>query len=128
MARTFVGTVVSLSVRLGLLTALVCLAQPVRATEPSGTIHLADLKPEIQAAMFQGTVEAVDREGLNLTIRTDFGRVVSLSLRDPAVMSGLHKGDRVWLDADGQGLLTVRKLKPHDVPLTHQSKRTAPSS
>jgi hypothetical protein len=124
MARTFMATVMrSLHVHLGLLTVLAfCLAQPVMASEPGGTLHRTDLKPEIQATMFQGTIEAVDRHGLSLTIKTDFGRVLSLSLPDSAAISQLHKGDRVWLEADGQGLLTIRKLNPHDVPLTQDPK------
>jgi hypothetical protein len=125
MRRTVFGKLMgSQHVHLGLLTVLLlCFTQSAWASEPGNTIYLADLKPEIQATMFQGTIEAVDPEKLSLTIKTDFGRVLSLSLHDAAAMRGLHRGDRVWLEADGQGLLTVKKLNTHDVPLTQQPKR-----
>ena len=109
---------------LGLALALVglVLTGPAQAFDRSEQSHPVDLKPEIQGTMFQGTIEAIDRAGLSLTVKTDFGRVLSLLLPNPKALRELHKGDRVRLEADGQGLLSVRKLIPHDVPLTQGSK------
>ena len=120
----FANPVQYLLVPLGLALALVGLVQtgPAQAFDRSERSHLVDLKPEIQGTMFQGTIEAVDRAGLSLIVKTDFGRVLSLLLPNPKALSGLHKGDRVRLEADGQGLLSVRKLIPHDVPLSQGSK------
>lgn len=114
--------------RLSVFLVTCLLPVPAMAADPSPAVHPVDLKPEIQGTMFQGTIEAIDRASLSLVIKTDFGRRLSLLLHDPKAISGLHEGDRVRLEADGQGVLTVKKLIPHDVPLTQDAKPSGRST
>jgi hypothetical protein len=59
--------------------------------------------------MFLGTVQAIDREALRVTIRTDFGRLVPLTVERCEIIQRLRIGDRVRLDVDAQGV--VRALE-----------------
>ena len=70
---------------------------------------LVNLQTELSAPMFHGTVQAIDRDALRVTIRTDFGRLVPVTVERCAIIQRLRIGDRVRLDVDAQGV--VRALK-----------------
>lgn len=74
-----------------------------------------NLTPELSAPMFHGTVQLIDRQALRVTIRTDFGRLVPVTVGNCQIIQWLQIGDRVRLDVDSQGI--VRALeKPHAGP------------
>ncbi|HKW86627.1 MAG TPA: hypothetical protein VJM82_06135 [Nitrospiraceae bacterium] len=54
------------------------------------------------------TIEEIDSAGLKVTVKTDQGESLSLSVANAEVMKGLTKGDRVSLELDVQG--RVRKI------------------
>jgi hypothetical protein len=64
-----------------------------------------NIEPEISAPMFYGTVRAIDRATLRVTIRTDFGRVVPVAVESCESIHWLRVGDRVRLDVDTQGII-----------------------
>jgi len=68
-----------------------------------------NLETELSAPMFHGTVHAIDRATLRVTIRTDFGRLVPVAIASCEIIHWLHTGDRVRLDVDTQGI--VRALE-----------------
>jgi hypothetical protein len=67
------------------------------------------LTPELSAPMFHGTVHLIDRQALRVTIRTDFGRLVPVTVGSCQIIQWLQIGDRVRLDVDAQGI--VRALE-----------------
>lgn len=69
----------------------------------------ADLQVEIEPSMFRGTVESVNLEGTSVTIKTDFGRLLSLTVEDCAMIAELKEGDRVMLE-EAQSQITIKKL------------------
>lgn len=73
--------------------------------------HLVDLRVEMEPAMFRGTVEAVDLHNFSVTIRTDFGHLLSLTDTDCGMISGLRQGDRVSLELDAQQQVTLKRLE-----------------
>ena len=83
------------------------------AQEPTAPYaHPVNLQTEISAPMFHGTVQAIDRETLRVTIQTDFGRLVPVALESCEIVQRLRIGDRVRLDVDAQGV--VRALEKAD--------------
>jgi hypothetical protein len=68
------------------------------------------LQADLDASMFQGTVQAVNAFDSSLVIRTDFGRTVVLFAQDCYMAAGLKAGDRVRLEPDAAGSLTVTPL------------------
>jgi len=60
--------------------------------------------------MFQGTVQSINAADSSVTIRTDFGRTVVLSSQDCRMADGLRSGDRVRLEPDATGLVTVTPM------------------
>lgn len=68
-----------------------------------------DLRVEIEPSMFRGTVEAIDLQASSVTIKTDFGRMLSLIVRDCAMIGELKQGDRVMLEEE-QTTITIKKL------------------
>jgi hypothetical protein len=83
------------------------LTAPASAAEPPA--RLVNLQTELSAPMFHGTVQAIDREALRVTIRTDFGRLVPVTVERCEIIQRLRIGDRVRLDVDAQGV--VRALE-----------------
>jgi hypothetical protein len=82
------------------------------AVAPSPAIvRLVDLKVEMEPAMFRGTVEAVDLHNFSVTIRTDFGHLLSLTDTDCGMVGGLRQGDRVALQLDAQEQITIKRLE-----------------
>lgn len=79
-------------------------SQEPAAVAPPAATPVA-LTPELSAPMFQGIVQAVDRQALRVTIHTDFGRVVPLAVESCDVIDGLRIGDRVRLAMDAQGIV-----------------------
>lgn len=69
----------------------------------------ADLRVEIEPSMFRGTVEAVDLPESTVTIKTDFGRMLSLTVKDCEMIGALKQGDRVMLEEE-QSQITIKKL------------------
>lgn len=94
--------------------ALVALLLAVGAAPATGLmapqIALAGVRLEIQAEMLQGTIEIVDQDDLSVVVRTDTGRLLLLSIPDCEVIGDLRRGDRVRLETDRQGFLTVTKV------------------
>ncbi|MGH7260722.1 MAG: hypothetical protein ACREI9_08590 [Nitrospiraceae bacterium] len=83
------------------------------AQEPAAPYaHPVNLQTEMSAPMFHGTVQAIDRKTLRVTIRTDFGRLVPVALESCEIVQRLRIGDRVRLDVDAQG--AVRALEKAD--------------
>lgn len=59
------------------------------------------------------TIEEIDVAGLKVTIKTDQGESLSLSVANAEVMKGLTKGDRVSLELDVQGrVMKIVKITP----------------
>jgi hypothetical protein len=86
------------------------LTAPVEAAEPRAGV--VNLQTELSAPMFHGTVQAIDRKALRVTIRTDFGRLVPVTVERCETIQHLQIGDRIRLDVDAQGV--VRALEtPH---------------
>lgn len=69
-----------------------------------------NLQADLDATMFQGTVQAVNAYDSSLVIRTDFGRTVVLFAEDCYMAAGLKAGDRVRLEPNAAGSLTVTPL------------------
>lgn len=89
-------------------------SQETTVASPSQAMPVT-LTPELSAPMFHGTVHLIDRQALRVTIRTDFGRLVPVSVGSCRIIQRLKIGDRVRLDVDAQGI--VRALeKPHAGP------------
>ncbi len=96
------------------------LIAPAEAAQPAAPYaHSVDLQTELSAPMFHGTVQAIDRETLRVTIRTDFGRLVPVALENCEIIQRLNVGDRVRLDVDAQGVAHV--LEKIDSYLTTDS-------
>lgn len=68
-----------------------------------------NLETELSSPMFHGTVHAIDRATMRVTIRTDFGRFVPVAVASCEIIHWLRTGDRVRLDVDTQGI--VRALE-----------------
>lgn len=73
------------------------------------------LQLEVEPAMFQGTVEAIDLSDSSMLIRTDYGRMLRLFSMTCQGLHGLNEGDRVLLEPDPEGTLTVTTMD-HTVP------------
>jgi hypothetical protein len=71
-------------------------------------VRPVNLRTEMSAPMFRGTVQAIDRTALRVTVQTDFGRLVPVAVGSCDILSRLRVGDRVRLDVDAQGI--VRRL------------------
>lgn len=92
-------------------------ASALAAEYPDGVMGIdhpsvvrVDLKLEVEPAMFQGTVAAIDPSDSSLTIRTDYGRVLRLFSMHCQDLSGLREGDRVLIEPDPEGPLTVTTM------------------
>lgn len=80
-------------------------AVPVSSSSPAAQAQPVSLQIEISGPMFQGTVHTIDRAALRVTIRTDFGRVVPVTVDSCDMLQGLRIGDHVRLDVDAQGIV-----------------------
>lgn len=59
------------------------------------------------------TIEDIDLAGMKITIKTDQGESLSLSVANAEIMKGLTKGDRVSLELDVQGrVMKIVKITP----------------
>jgi len=98
---------------LGLMLLGTALGDPAPAQEtlaaPVPQAIPVTLTPELSAPMFHGTVHLIDRQALRVTIRTDFGRLVPVTVGNCNIIHRLQIGDRVRLDVDAQGI--VRALE-----------------
>jgi hypothetical protein len=79
------------------------------------------LHTEISAPMFHGTVRAIDRAALRVTVQTDFGRLVPVTVESCEILQWLRIGDHVRLDVDAQGVV-------HALEKTGASRTTAPNT
>lgn len=68
------------------------------------------------------TIEKIDPESQQLTIRTVQGNTWSLEVADADLMKGLHKGDRASLELDAQG--RVKKIVKSEA----EGERSQPSA
>ncbi len=68
------------------------------------------LQIEVEPSMFQGTVEAIDLSDSSMLIRTDYGRMLRLFSMTCQGLRGLNEGDRVRLEPDPEGTLTVTTM------------------
>jgi hypothetical protein len=84
-----------------------------------------NLQAEIEPSMFQGTVEGIDPSKLSVTITTDFGRTLVLFSLDCRTVRGLSEGDRVFLQPDQEGVLTVSPLNPSLFELKQSPKQAS---
>ena len=85
-----------------------------------------NLQTEISAPMFHGTVRAIDQATLRVTIRTDFGRVVPVTVGSCEIIQWLRIGDHVRFDVDAQGIVhTLEKTGAH---LTTNPNTRTPSA
>jgi len=91
------------------------LIAPAETAQPAAPYaHPVNLQAELSAPMFHGTVQAIDRETLRVTVRTDFGRLVPVALENCEIVQRLNVGDRVRLDVDAQGVVrTLEKTDSH---------------
>lgn len=92
-----------------LLGSLLGSPAPVPSQEPE-TVSAPQpvpvtLTPELSASMFHGTVDTIDPAALRATIRTDFGRLVPVTIPSCDLLRRLRIGDRVRLDVDAQGVV-----------------------
>ncbi|MDE3017978.1 MAG: hypothetical protein KGI53_03075, partial [Nitrospirota bacterium] len=69
-----------------------------------------DLRIEVEPSMFQGTVEVIDLSDSSMLIRTDYGRMLRLFSMTCQGLRGLNEGDRVLLEPDPEGTLTVTTM------------------
>ncbi len=77
-------------------------------------VQPVNLKPEISAPMFHGTIRMIDRTTLRVTIRTDFGRLVPVAVESCEMIQWLRIGDHVRLDVDVQGIVRgLEKIGTH---------------
>jgi hypothetical protein len=81
-----------------------------RAAASQPTAIRVDLQLEVEPAMFQGTVEAIDLSDSSMLIRTDYGRMLRLFSLTCQGLRGLNEGDRVRLEPDPEGTLTVTTM------------------
>lgn len=79
---------------------------PVQVSAPA--VRPVALQADLSAAMFHGTVHAIDRTALRVTIHTDYGRFILITVQNCKLLLRLKSGDRVRLDVDAQG--AVRTL------------------
>jgi hypothetical protein len=97
------------------------------AAGPATSVHATPkaqpviLHTEISAPMFHGTVRAIDRTALRVTVQTDFGRLVPVAVESCEILLQLRIGDHVRLDVDAQGI--VRALEK-----TGAARTTAPNT
>lgn len=91
------------------------------ATASQPTAIRVDLRLEIEPSMFQGTVEAIDLSDSSMLIRTDYGRMLRLFSMNCQGLRGLNEGDRVRLEPDPEGALTVTTMD-RTVPHLTQSQ------
>lgn len=89
-------------------------------------VQPVNLKPEISAPMFHGTIRMIDRTTLRVTIRTDFGRLVPVAVESCEMIQWLRIGDHVRLDVDVQGI--VRGLEKIGAHLSTGSNTLTPSA
>jgi hypothetical protein len=101
------------------------LGNPASAPAPSAHItpkaQPVILHTEISSPMFHGTVRAIDRAALRVTVQTDFGRLVPVAVESCEILLQLRIGDHVRLDVDAQGV--VRALEK-----TGAARTTAPNT
>lgn len=81
-----------------------------RAAASQPTAIRVDLQLEVEPAMFQGTVEAIDLSDSSMLIRTDYGRMLRLFSMTCQGLRGLNEGDRMLLEPDPEGTLTVTTM------------------
>ncbi|TAJ31636.1 MAG: hypothetical protein EPO64_02265 [Nitrospirae bacterium] len=79
------------------------------------------LQLEVEPSMFQGTVEAIDLSDSSMLISTDYGRMLRLFSMNCQGLHGLNEGDRVLLEPDPEGTLTVTTMD-RTVPHLAQSQ------
>lgn len=101
-------------------------AMPVPASSPAPQAQPVNLQAELSGPMFHGTVHTIDRTALRVTIRTDFGRVVPVTVDSCDMLQWLRIGDHVRLDVDAQGI--VRALEKTEAVLTTAPGAPAPSA
>jgi hypothetical protein len=115
------------------------LGNPASAPAPSAHItpkaQPVILQTEISAPMFHGTVRAIDRAALRVTVQTDFGRLVPVAVGNCEILQRLHIGDHVRLDVDAQGVVRAlektgvsRATVPNTAPPARQPGRCPESS
>lgn len=93
--KTFINTMGSLLFLLGVTFS------PSQATLVASTTFIGS------------TIEEIDLAGMKITIKTDQGESLSLSVASAEVMKGLTKGDRVSLELDVQGrVMKIVKTAP----------------
>ena len=85
-----------------------------------------NLQAEISAPMFHGTVHAIDRMTRRVTIRTDFGQVVPVTVGSCEIIQSLRIGDHVRFDVDTQGV--VYTLEETGAHLATNPNTLAPST
>lgn len=95
----------------------------VQSVPPARPVNL---KTELSAPMFHGTVHTIDRATLRVTIRTDFGQVVPVAVESCEIIHWLRIGDRVRLDVDMQGI--VRALEKTGAYLATVPNTSIPSA
>jgi len=82
-------------------------AVPAPVSSPAPQAQPVHLHAEMSGPMFHGTVHTIDRTTLRVTIRTDFGRVVPVTVVSCDMLQWLRIGDHVRLDVDAQGIVQV---------------------
>ena len=75
--------------------------QPVAVTVPQ-TAPVAPAS-ELPPSMFHGTVQAIDRHALHITIRTDIGGLIPVTIDTCDLLQGMQIGDQVRLAVNAQG-------------------------
>ena len=101
-------------------------AVPVPVSSPVPQAQPVNLQAEMSGPMFHGTVHSIDRVTLRVTIRTDFGRVVPVTVDSCDMLQWLRIGDHVRLDVDAQGI--VQALEKTGAVLTAAPGAPAPSA
>ncbi len=86
----------------------------------------AEPTPEPSTPMLYGVVQAIDRSALRVTIRTEIGRLVPVTVDSCDLIQELQVGDRVRLAMDTQGI--VYALEFTGVPLTSAPDQSLSSS
>lgn len=95
---------------LSLLLMVMALGGMPGALAEMPLVQPVNLRAEIEPSMFQGTVQSINATDSSVTIRTDFGRTVVLFSQDCRMADGLRSGDRVRLEPDATGLVTVTPM------------------
>lgn len=98
---------------------------PAQVSTPADVLAPLALQADLSAAMFHGTVHAIARTNLRVTILTDYGRFVFIPVQSCERLLRLKPGDRVWLDVDAQGTVRVRGMT--DPPASDMPGMPAPS-